>query len=165
MTSFVSIGPRQMTRMPWRSIGCSRSPWPPCALSAMPSINGTLGPYTSASISPTRRCMLASASARFVATVDLPTPPLPLATARMLRTPGMGCGPRRCCGTGAAVRATFTVPATPGIAPTVACTAASISATTSSLAVLGASVTVMPSDATSTSFTRPNETMSREKPG
>ena len=40
----------------------------------------------------------ANASARFVATVDLPTPPLPEPTTMMLRTPGtadFGAGPGR----------------------------------------------------------------------
>src|SRR5262249_31655115 len=44
-------------------------------------------------MSPVRCPSPASASARFVATVDLPTPPLPLATARMLRIPVTACGP------------------------------------------------------------------------
>src|SRR5688572_13136471 len=48
-----------------------------------PIIRGTLGPYTSASMSPTRAPVDASAMARFVATVDFPTPPFPLDTAMM----------------------------------------------------------------------------------
>src|SRR4051794_8696582 len=43
----------------------------------------------SASRRPTRRPSMCRARARLVATVDLPTPPLPLATARTLFTPGM----------------------------------------------------------------------------
>src|SRR5207253_2833158 len=42
----------------------------------------------SASIRPTRRPRMCNASARLVATVDLPTPPLPLATATKCLTPG-----------------------------------------------------------------------------
>src|SRR5687767_14364815 len=42
----------------------------------------------SESMSPIRRPLLASASARFAATVDLPTPPLPLATAITCLMPG-----------------------------------------------------------------------------
>src|SRR5438046_8058802 len=42
----------------------------------------------SASSRPTRRPCICSARARFVATVDLPTPPLPLATATTCLTPG-----------------------------------------------------------------------------
>src|SRR5262245_10104445 len=50
----------------------------------------------SASIRPTFLPAICSASARFAATVDLPTPPLPLATARTCFTPGrfsFGAGP------------------------------------------------------------------------
>src|SRR5215207_7117497 len=50
----------------------------------------------SASISPTRWPCIWRARARLAATVDLPTPPLPLATAMIWRTPsraGIGCGP------------------------------------------------------------------------
>src|SRR4029453_13546335 len=46
-------------------------------------------------MSPTLPWSVASASARFVATVDLPTPPLPLETAITRSTSGIGCGPRR----------------------------------------------------------------------
>src|SRR4051812_20429108 len=42
----------------------------------------------SASIRPTFAPVFARASARLAATVDLPTPPLPLATATTWRTPG-----------------------------------------------------------------------------
>src|SRR5581483_12165028 len=42
----------------------------------------------SASIRPTRAPRALSARARLAATVDLPTPPLPLATATTWRTPG-----------------------------------------------------------------------------
>jgi len=65
----------------------------PCASSGMirsfctygspltPSIIGILGPYTSASMSPTRAPSLANDTAKLVATVDFPTPPFPLDTA------------------------------------------------------------------------------------
>src|SRR5450432_3907364 len=56
-------------------------------------ISGTLGPYTSASSRPVRWPILASATARFTATVVLPTPPLPEPTATMFLTPGSGNGP------------------------------------------------------------------------
>jgi hypothetical protein len=98
-----------------------------------------------------------------VATVDLPTPPLPLATTSTARTPGMGWRPRG-APAGRAMRTTSTVPA-PGMAATAARTAASIVATTSSCAVVGASFTVTPDEATSMSWMSPNETMSRVKPG
>jgi len=60
---------------------------------------------------------------------------------------------------------TISTPETPGMAPTAARTAPSIDATTSSWAVVGASFTVTPDDATSMSWISPNETMSRVKPG
>src|SRR5437868_4386937 len=50
----------------------------------------------SASMSPTRWPCICRVRARFADTVDLPTPPLPLATAMIWRTPsrtGIGCGP------------------------------------------------------------------------
>ena len=54
----------------------------------------------SQSSNPTRWPLAARPRARFAATVDLPTPPLPLATATMARTPGRpifascpACGP------------------------------------------------------------------------
>ena len=59
----------------------------PGGTSGSPSIVGTDGPYTSASSSPTVAPCCRSASARLVATVDLPTPPLPAATAMMFLTP------------------------------------------------------------------------------
>ena len=48
----------------------------------------------SASSSPARLPSCASATARLAATVDLPTPPLPLATAMIRLTPGTARGPR-----------------------------------------------------------------------
>src|SRR5665213_2822393 len=47
----------------------------------------------SASSSPTLYPSLPSETARFTATVVLPTPPLPLPTATTYSTPGKGCGP------------------------------------------------------------------------
>src|ERR1035437_2633950 len=47
----------------------------------------------SASSSPTRYPRWPSATARFTATVVLPTPPLPLPTATTCPIPGKGCGP------------------------------------------------------------------------
>src|SRR5262245_28259700 len=51
-------------------------------------------------MSPTRWPCIWRASARLAATVDLPTPPLPLATAMIWRTPsraGIDCGPGCMC--------------------------------------------------------------------
>ena len=56
--------------------------------SSSPIRMGTVGPYTSASIRPTRAPVSARATARFAATVDLPTPPLPEPTAITCLTPG-----------------------------------------------------------------------------
>src|SRR5260370_11142943 len=46
----------------------------------------------SASSTPTERPFALRASARLAATVDLPTPPLPEATATIARTPGASAG-------------------------------------------------------------------------
>ena len=56
----------------------------------------------SASSRPIRRPPRASATARFTATVDLPTPPLPDATPMTLRTCGIGWGSGTARGGGAA---------------------------------------------------------------
>src|SRR5580704_13271232 len=72
--------------------------------SVVPNINGTFGPYTSASNNPTRAPIRFSAIARFTATVVFPTPPFPLATATRYFTPAIGSfgggnpgpGPRPC---------------------------------------------------------------------
>ena len=50
----------------------------------IPHIIGMLGPHISASINPIFFIFLEKAMAKLIATVDLPTPPLPLATARYL---------------------------------------------------------------------------------
>src|SRR5580704_15445492 len=54
-----------------------------------PRRRGTDGPYISASRTPTRQPSEARPSARLTQVVDLPTPPLPEATAMMLEIPGM----------------------------------------------------------------------------
>src|SRR6266849_7336959 len=64
----------------------------------VPSMMGTLGPYTSASRRPTLWPSFTRASARLTATVVLPTPPLPLAMATRFFTPGMGWRSGICCG-------------------------------------------------------------------
>src|SRR6266404_1532693 len=65
-----------------------------------PSIIGTFGPYTSASIRPTLWPSFTRARARLTATVVLPTPPLPLATATRFFTPGIGWRSGICCAAG-----------------------------------------------------------------
>ena len=93
----------------------------------------------SASSSPARLPSCASATARLAATVDLPTPPLPLAIAMIRLTPGTAAGPA--CGVGCrpifrsgggfaaagpcAVRSAETA-ATPGSARTAASAAARV---------------------------------------
>src|SRR5712692_10547088 len=63
-----------------------------------PIIRGTFGPYTSASFKPTRAPDFARATARFVASVDFPTPPLPLEIA--MTCPSSGYATGCCAGTG-----------------------------------------------------------------
>src|SRR6266446_1572499 len=108
-----SIGPRQIIGL---SPGLSRPIeiiFSPCDCTGMmclsavasgccvaPSIIGTFGPYTSASSNPTLCPSFAKASARFTATVVLPTPPLPLATATRFFTPGIGWRSGCCMGAG-----------------------------------------------------------------
>ena len=88
------IIPIESARMP-----CARTGWMRFAFSSarvvMPSSMGTDGPWMSASISPTAKPRRASATARLAATVDLPTPPLPLATATMRRGRCGVSGPAR----------------------------------------------------------------------
>ena len=149
--SFVIIGPRQMTgvasptnipiemtRRPCFSTGMMRRSSRVRARSSMPSMRGTLGPYTSASMRAIAGRSVASASARLVATVDLPTPPLPLATASTLRTPGIGCGPSGRAGAGGGACTISTRPMKSGMASTAARTEATIRSTTSCCAVVGA---------------------------
>src|SRR5712691_7999954 len=54
---------------------------PFCGCPPTPIILGILGPWMSASRSPTAAPVWASVTARLTAMVDFPTPPLPLATA------------------------------------------------------------------------------------
>ncbi len=90
-----SIGPRQMTgalssvssptdmtRTPWATNG-TRSPSMMMGPRLTPIMRGMENPHTSASISATRRPRRAMATARFAAIDDLPTPPLPEATANV----------------------------------------------------------------------------------
>ena len=52
-----------------------------------PNMIGVVGPYISPSNNPTLAPAAPSDAAMFTAIVDLPTPPFPLPTATMLRTP------------------------------------------------------------------------------
>ncbi len=95
-------GPRQMTGAspvrkywmliiftPWLTTGFTRPALPVTWPSCVPIMSGTLGPVMSASKSPTVAPSRARLTARLTATVVLPTPPLPEATAIVFRTPGM----------------------------------------------------------------------------
>ena len=96
-----SMGPRQMTassRSTSMPMDTARTPhlsrgmiiWSmTVGRPSIPSIRGMEKPYTSASRTPTRLPPWARATARLAVTVDLPTPPFPLATART-RTPLVG---------------------------------------------------------------------------
>src|SRR5690606_520921 len=79
-----------MLSIPCARIGTIDFPSGLSGLPDSPSMVGMLGPYTSASSTPTRAPSAASARARFTAVVDLPTPPLPEPTAMMLRIEGSG---------------------------------------------------------------------------
>src|SRR4029077_19860017 len=116
---------------------------------------------------PTRAPVCSSATARFAATVDLPTPPLPLATAITCLTPGIRV-------------VTVPAPAPPGGAwisiktlalriPWIVRKARSASflivAGTFGSFVASASCTLTSPLSIWIDFTNPNETMSRVKPG
>ena len=88
-----SMGPRQITGVSSGTKNPMEMTFTPCDSSGRimslnptgcpetPSIRGTEKPHTSASNTPTRWPCAASAAARFTVTLDLPTPPLPEATA------------------------------------------------------------------------------------
>src|SRR5665213_1369158 len=83
--------PRLMSFTPCAVSGWMRSPTTGGG-AFTPIIIGTFGPYTSASMRPTRRPRFASATARFTDTVDFPTPPLPLEIAMMRPRCGYATG-------------------------------------------------------------------------
>ncbi len=95
-------GPRQITGAspvrkywmliiftPWLVTGLTRPEAPVTCAPTVPIISGTFGPVMSASSRPTRAPSRARLTARLTATVVLPTPPLPDATAIVFLTPGM----------------------------------------------------------------------------
>ncbi len=76
----------------------------------------------SASSTPTEAPSAASASARFTAVVDLPTPPLPEATAMMFLMPGMSLTPRcTACATTFERTATFAEAAPAALSASITC--------------------------------------------
>src|SRR5580700_103580 len=78
---------------------------------------GIDGPKMSASSTPTLRPRSRKASARLTAVVDLPTPPLPDATAMMAPTPGIPLTPCARCAAAAAAGEVAPGPGGPGPAP------------------------------------------------
>src|SRR6185369_4657655 len=126
----------------------------------------------SASRSPTRWPSWVSDTARLAATVDLPTPPLPLATATTCRTSGMRLESWAIAFWAASSRAggltTFMLTcalATPGTARTVRSTSSRTFSPAAGLWVdIWRSTTTMPALAL-TWCTKPKETMSRLMPG
>ena len=105
-TALITIGPRQiiavsseirkpidMQATSHLRIGSSVFSPASAGLPEMPIMRGSEGPKMSLSMRPTASPCRASAAARLTATVDLPTPPLPEATATMLFTPGRSIRP------------------------------------------------------------------------
>ncbi len=78
-TPYCSMGIKMFLPLTCLTLGCSFSQL---------NMVGIEGPKISASISPTLAPAFASATARFVVTVDLPTPPFPDAIATIFFTPG-----------------------------------------------------------------------------
>ena len=128
---------------------------------------GRLGPYTSASMSPTRCPRAASASARLTATVDFPTPPLVLATAMMRATPGSAARAAHgsCLALSSARARRTSTFATPGSRPSTASISAVSWRRISGLAVPGRRGTRTVPFSITTSPSMPSCTMSRWKPG
>src|SRR2546422_2568580 len=126
---------------------------------------GMVGPYTSASMMPTRAPVLASARARLADTVDFPTPPLPLATGITFLTDGMS---RSLTGPGdprtRAVIVTSTPP-TPGRAATASRACCRICSRTGHAGVVSSMVNPTVPSETRTFFTNPSDTMSRPRSG
>src|SRR5262245_37779835 len=126
----------------------------------------------SESSSPTRAPSWASVTARLAATVDLPTPPLPLATATTCRTSGMRLESwamaRWAASSRAGGRTTFMLTwafATPGTARTARSTSSRTFSPAAGLWVdIWRSTTTAPALAL-TCCTKPKETMSRLMPG
>src|SRR2546423_1343230 len=121
----------------------------------------------SQSHSPTRAPLCSNATARFAATVDLPTPPLPLATARTCLTPGIRTAgvPAPAPPGGAWISIKTLALPTPSIVPKARSASFLIAAGTFGSLVARASCTLISPSSICIDFTSPNETMSRVKPG
>ena len=167
-----SMGPRQITGasswvrkpidtiwMPNFSAGriCLPLLW---SCSDNPNMMGTLGPWMSPSSTPTRAPNFESATARFTATVVLPTPPLPAPTAITFFTPGSGGPPF----SGAVAERTTAVMATstavtPGSAATASRACAWSWSFTGHAGVVSSMVNATRPPSMTRFFTKPSETM------
>src|SRR5882672_756856 len=116
---------------------------------------------------PTRMPVCSSATARFAATVDLPTPPFPLATAITCLTPGIRVVtvPAPAPPGGAWISIKTLPPRIPSIVRKARSASFLIVAGTFGSLVAIASCTLTSSLSIWTDFTNPNEIMSRVKPG
>src|SRR6266581_1331024 len=121
----------------------------------------------SASRSPTSAPLLRSAAARLTATVDLPTPPLPEATAMVCLTPGRisdGLGREKAGRTLAVIRTS--TPVTPASAPTASSACVLKRSRTGQAGVVSSKVKLtFPSRLTSSSLIMPRLTTSRPRSG
>src|SRR6202521_4555332 len=121
----------------------------------------------SASSRPTAAALLRGAAARFTATVDLPTPPLPDATAMVCLTPGRisdGLGRMKAGRTLAVIRTSTAV--TPGMSPTGACACDLKRSRTGHAGVVSTKVKLtLPCGLTSSSLIMPRLTTSRPRSG
>src|SRR5215468_1075204 len=121
----------------------------------------------SQSHSPTRAPVCSSATARFAATVDFPTPPLPLATAMTCLTPGIrvetALAPAPPGGAWISIK-TFAL-RIPSIVRKTRSASFLIVAGTFGSFVASASCTLRSPLSISIDFTNPKETMSRVNPG
>src|ERR1700682_1996246 len=127
----------------------------------------------SESMRPTRCPSLPSASARFAATVDFPTPPLPEATATLKRTSrnraasagATPAAPRGGAADGGCTAIRTVTAFTPGSERTFSFAPRSISSAARGDSVVISSRKETLPPPTARSVTRPNETMPRDKPG
>src|ERR1043166_9488833 len=119
----------------------------------------------SQSHSPIRAPVCSSATAIFAAMVDLPTPPLPLATAMMWRTPGIRCATTPAPAGGAWMSIKIFALRTPGRSRNTFSPSFLIAAGIFGSFVASASCTFTSPLSILIDLSNPNETMSRVKPG
>src|SRR5579862_239038 len=130
-----------------------------------PNMREMLGPYRSQSQRPVAAPCIWRATARFAATVDFPTPPLPLAMAMTCLTPGMDTAPTPAACAGAWMSRTTRMLPTPGSPPSAASLCSLMALGTSGSLVASAIRTATSAPCMSMAFTSPKETMSLLKPG